>query len=167
MGTRAVARNPTGELPPVAAPAPAQRRRPQRGIAHAAALAALVVVAATRGLFWVAIIDVWRGDEHQHYSYIQDLAEGRGLPVLGVDRITDEVAEWAAAHPGIYARPGAHLGADPRIAQLVLDRYREAVAGDGHMNCDLCVYRHQLPGYEHRHHRHPEEVIEIGEPHNR
>jgi sirohydrochlorin ferrochelatase len=78
-----------------------------------------------------------------------------------VDRIADQVSGWAAAHPGVHARPGPHLGADPRIARLVLERYAEALAGDAHMNCDLCVYRHQLPGYEHRHH-HREEVIEIG-----
>ena len=81
-----------------------------------------------------------------------------------VDRIGEQVAEWAAAHPGIDARPGPHLGADPRVAQLVLERYREALAGDAHMNCDLCVYRHPLPGYEHRHH-HGEEVIHLGDHH--
>jgi cobalt/nickel transport system ATP-binding protein len=82
-----------------------------------------------------------------------------------VDRIADEVADWASKHPQVDARPGPHLGADPRIAQLVLERYREALAGDAHMNCDLCVYRHVLPGYEHKHH-HREEVISIGDNHN-
>ncbi len=84
-----------------------------------------------------------------------------------VDRIGDQVAEWAAAHPEVDARPGPHLGADPRIAGLVLERYREALAGGAHMNCDLCVYRHVLPGYEHKHHHspHPEEVISLGEHH--
>ena len=79
-----------------------------------------------------------------------------------VDRIEEQVAAWAAAHPGLDVRPGPHLGADPRIARLILDRYAEALAGGAHMNCDLCVYRHPLPGYEHRHH-HGEEVIQIGE----
>ncbi|MGI8810253.1 MAG: sirohydrochlorin chelatase [Acidimicrobiales bacterium] len=82
-----------------------------------------------------------------------------------VDRITDQVAEWGSAHPEVDARPGRHLGADPRIAQLVLERYREALAGDAHMNCDLCVYRHALPGYEHKH-QHREEVISIGDIHS-
>jgi cobalt/nickel transport system ATP-binding protein len=81
-----------------------------------------------------------------------------------VDRIARQVAEWASAHRGVDARPGPHLGADPRIARLVLDRYREALAGDAHMNCDLCVYRHALPGYEHKH-QHREEVISIGNNH--
>lgn len=79
-----------------------------------------------------------------------------------VDRIVAQVAEWAAAHPGIDARPGPHLGADPRIAELVLERYREALAGEASMNCDLCVYRHALPGYEHKHAHHGEEVISLG-----
>jgi len=77
-----------------------------------------------------------------------------------VDRIADQVAEWATAHPDVDARSGPHLGADRRIAQLVLERYREARAGDAHMNCDLCVYRHALPGYEHKH-QHREEVISL------
>ncbi len=68
-----------------------------------------------------------------------------------VDRIADQTQEWGATHPGVDVRPGPHLGADPRIARLLLDRYDEALAGGAHMNCDLCVYRHPLPGYEHRH----------------
>ena len=84
-----------------------------------------------------------------------------------VDRIHDQVADWAAAHPEVDARPGPHLGADPRIAGLVLERYREALAGDAFMNCDLCVYRHALPGYEHKHaHDHREEVISLGKHHH-
>ncbi|MDQ6797217.1 MAG: sirohydrochlorin chelatase, partial [Actinomycetota bacterium] len=51
-----------------------------------------------------------------------------------VDRINDQAAEWAAAHPGIEVRHGAHLGADPRIATLLLDRYGEALGGDARMN---------------------------------
>jgi len=86
-----------------------------------------------------------------------------------VDRIAAQVADWANAHPDIDAGPGTHLGADPRIAQLVLDRYREALAGDAHMNCDLCVYRHALPGYEHKHQHRlidpGEEVISFGDHH--
>ena len=67
-----------------------------------------------------------------------------------VERIRTQTEAWAAAHPGLDVRPGPHLGADPRIAALVLERYREAFAGDVRMNCDLCVYRTALPGHEHR-----------------
>lgn len=79
-----------------------------------------------------------------------------------VDRIATQVADWAAVHPDVDARPGPHLGADPQIARLVVERYREAVGGDAHMNCDLCVYRHALPGYEHKH-QHREEVMHFGD----
>ncbi|MGI9034180.1 MAG: sirohydrochlorin chelatase [Acidimicrobiales bacterium] len=80
-----------------------------------------------------------------------------------VERIRVQAAEWAVAHPGIDLRCGPHLGTDPRIATLLLDRYREALDGDARMNCDLCVYRTALPGYETRvgmgagHHHHPDE----------
>ncbi|MGI8775971.1 MAG: sirohydrochlorin chelatase [Acidimicrobiales bacterium] len=67
-----------------------------------------------------------------------------------VERIRDQTTAWAAAHPDVEVRHGPHLGADPRIATLLLDRYREALSGDAHMNCDLCVYRTAMPGHEHR-----------------
>jgi len=74
--------------------------------------------------------------------------------------LVDRIAEQARA---AGASVGAHLGADIRIADLVLERYREAAAGEARMNCDLCVYRSALPGYEgkvgiplsvHSHHDH-------------
>jgi sirohydrochlorin ferrochelatase len=67
-----------------------------------------------------------------------------------VARIAAQGAEWAAAHPDIAVRTGAELGPDPRLARLVLERYREALDGDVRMNCDLCAYRVALPGYEGR-----------------
>ncbi|HEX8769671.1 MAG TPA: sirohydrochlorin chelatase [Acidimicrobiales bacterium] len=71
-----------------------------------------------------------------------------------VDRIEDQAVEWAARHGDVKVRIGPHLGPDPRIARLVLERYRESLVGDVRMNCDLCVYRVTLPGYEqpNRHH---------------
>ncbi len=69
-----------------------------------------------------------------------------------VDRIRAQTTAWAAAHPPLDVRHGPHLGADARIARLVLERYGEALAGDVRMNCDLCIYRVALPGYEHHHH---------------
>jgi cobalt/nickel transport system ATP-binding protein len=67
-----------------------------------------------------------------------------------VDRIGGQARAWAAEHPDITVSVGAHLGPDPRIADLVLERHREAAAGETRMNCDLCVYRAPLPGYEAR-----------------
>src|SRR3954470_8085501 len=42
-----------------------------------------------------------------------------------VDRIHAQAAEGAAAHRGVEVRVGPELGADPRLARLVLDRYHE------------------------------------------
>ncbi len=64
------------------------------------------------------------------------------------NRIYNEAAAWAQEHPEVEVRCASHLGPDPRLVQLVLERYREARAGDVRMNCDLCAYRVQLPGYE-------------------
>ncbi len=70
------------------------------------------------------------------------------FPGVLLNRIYTEAATWAQAHPEVEVRGAAHLGPDPRLARLVLERYREARAGDARMNCDLCAYRVQLPGYE-------------------
>ncbi|MGH3785270.1 MAG: CbiX/SirB N-terminal domain-containing protein [Pseudonocardiaceae bacterium] len=70
------------------------------------------------------------------------------FPGVLLNRIYTEAAAWAQNHPEVEVRGAGHLGPDPRLARLVLERYREARAGDVRMNCDLCAYRVQLPGYE-------------------
>jgi sirohydrochlorin cobaltochelatase len=65
-----------------------------------------------------------------------------------VDRIHEQADTWAAEHPDAVVRHGAHLGPDARVAQLVLERHREAIEGEARMNCDCCVYRIAIPGYE-------------------
>ncbi|MGI9022584.1 MAG: sirohydrochlorin chelatase, partial [Acidimicrobiales bacterium] len=67
-----------------------------------------------------------------------------------VDRIRDQTTAWSELHPDVDVRHGPHLGADPRIASLLIDRYREALAGPTRLNCDLRVYRTATPGHEHR-----------------
>lgn len=71
-----------------------------------------------------------------------------------VDRIEAQARAWAGGQGDIDVRIGPHLGPDARIARLLLERYEESLDGDVRMNCDLCVYRISLPGYEqpHRHH---------------
>ena len=54
------------------------------------------------------------------------------------------------AHPDVEVRVAGYLGPDERIAQLVLERYREALEGEARMNCDVCIHRVALPGFEHR-----------------
>ncbi len=65
-------------------------------------------------------------------------------------RIQRQCAEFASAHPEVEVRVAAHLGPDDRVVRLTLARYREAIDGDPRMNCDLCVHRVALPGFEHK-----------------
>ena len=65
-----------------------------------------------------------------------------------VDRVGERARRWADGHAGVAVSVAAHLGPDPRLAELVVERFREASGGDVRMNCDLCVYRVRLPGFE-------------------
>lgn len=69
-----------------------------------------------------------------------------GLLEQRVARWSDEVR----ADTGIEIVDAGRFGPDPRVAEVVLDRYREVRDGDPRMNCDLCQYRLPLPGREHR-----------------
>ncbi|MDF9812488.1 sirohydrochlorin chelatase [Streptomyces sp. SPB162] len=66
------------------------------------------------------------------------------------DRVRDQAAEWAAAHQETDVRQAAVIGPEPELADLVMERYRETLKGDLRMNCDSCVYRVKLPGFEDR-----------------
>ncbi len=69
---------------------------------------------------------------------------------LLVERIGTVARAWAAAHPEVEVAVGEHIGVDERIVELVWSRYDEAIRGPVSMNCDGCLYRTPLPGYEHR-----------------
>jgi sirohydrochlorin ferrochelatase len=69
---------------------------------------------------------------------------------LLVDRIGEQARQWGAAHKGATVAVGDHLGVDERLVELVLERYEEARTGGARMNCDCCVHRVALPGYEDR-----------------
>ena len=65
-----------------------------------------------------------------------------------VERIAAKAGAWAAEQPSVDITMAAHLGVDPRLAGLVVERQREAREGDVRMNCDVCAYRVRLPGFE-------------------
>ncbi|MGH9126694.1 MAG: sirohydrochlorin chelatase [Acidimicrobiales bacterium] len=67
-----------------------------------------------------------------------------------VQRIAAQARAWADEHPDLKVRVGPELGHDRLLAELVLERYREARQGDTRMNCDCCTYRVALPGFEDR-----------------
>ncbi|HET6951257.1 MAG TPA: CbiX/SirB N-terminal domain-containing protein, partial [Acidimicrobiales bacterium] len=67
-----------------------------------------------------------------------------------VDRIGERARSWAADRPGVAVATAPPLGADERLADLVVERFVEPLRGDVRMNCDLCSYRVRLPGFEER-----------------
>jgi sirohydrochlorin cobaltochelatase len=72
------------------------------------------------------------------------------FPGVLPDRVAEQAAAYAAAHPELDIRCTDVLGDCDEVAALVYERYREALAGDIRMNCDACVYRIAMPGFEHR-----------------
>jgi sirohydrochlorin cobaltochelatase len=64
-------------------------------------------------------------------------------------RVIDSAGE-VAAETGLAVVDAGRFGPDPAVAEVVLDRYREALEGDPRMNCDLCAHRVPLPGLEQR-----------------
>ena len=79
------------------------------------------------------------------------------------ERIREQSGQFAAGRPGVEVRYAGYFGPDARLADLVLERYRESYSGDIRMNCDVCVHRVALPGFEEKvgapatPHYHPDE----------
>lgn len=67
----------------------------------------------------------------------------------------------AIDRPDFAVRVAPHLGDCDELADLVVERYYEALHGDIRMNCDTCAYRVLLPNFEDKHraprtpHHHP------------
>jgi len=82
-------------------------------------------------------------------------------------RVAEQATDWAAAHPDVDVRVAAVLGPVRAVADVVLERWTEALHGDIRMNCDTCLYRVALPGLEHRvgapalPHHHPDDPAGI------
>ncbi len=72
------------------------------------------------------------------------------FPGVLPDRVAEQAARYAAAHPELDIAVADVLGDCDELAALVCERYHEALSGDIRMNCDMCVYRIALPGFEHR-----------------
>jgi sirohydrochlorin cobaltochelatase len=72
------------------------------------------------------------------------------FPGVLPDRVAQQASEYAAAHPDLDISCADVLGDCDEIAALVYERYHEALSGDIRMNCDMCVYRIAMPGFEHR-----------------
>lgn len=77
-------------------------------------------------------------------------------------RVAEQARAWADGH-AVPVRCAELIGDCDGLADLVLERYAEAVRGDVRVNCDACLYRVALPGHQDRvgapqtPHHHPDE----------
>jgi sirohydrochlorin cobaltochelatase len=72
------------------------------------------------------------------------------FPGVLPDRVAEQAADYGRTHPELDIRCTDVLGDCDELAGLVYERYQEALTGDIRMNCDMCVYRAAMPGFEHR-----------------
>jgi sirohydrochlorin cobaltochelatase len=83
-------------------------------------------------------------------------------------RVVTQSAAFAAEHPDVDVVVAGYLGDCAGLADLVVERYHEALHGDIRMNCDTCAYRVLLPGFEHKlnapqtPHHHPHDHDHVG-----
>ena len=63
-------------------------------------------------------------------------------------RIKDGAGEFDEEYPYVDAAPGEPLGTDPRLLDVLGDRWQEARTGSVEMSCDTCKYKVELDGYE-------------------
>ena len=64
------------------------------------------------------------------------------------ERIREQAEAFASENADVDVRYAGYFGPDERVADLLMERYAEAVGGDIRMNCDVCVHRVALPGFE-------------------
>jgi len=89
---------------------------------------------------------------------LHDLAKTRPdavvvLPyMLGDGVLTGRIKDGADAfddeYPYVDAAPGEPLGTDPRLLDVLGDRWQEARTDSVEMSCDTCKYKVELDGYE-------------------
>ncbi|HEY3684921.1 MAG TPA: sirohydrochlorin chelatase [Streptosporangiaceae bacterium] len=72
------------------------------------------------------------------------------FPGVLPDRVADQTRAFAADHPEMDVRHANVIGDCDGLAEIVEDRYTEALSGDIRMNCDTCIYRAPMPGFTHR-----------------
>ncbi len=63
-------------------------------------------------------------------------------------RIRQQTAEFAANHPGTEFLCAGYLNVHPLLFDVFAERAEEAIHGSSNMNCGLCKYRVQIPGFE-------------------
>ena len=93
------------------------------------------------------------------------------FPGILPDRIVSQTEKFALEHPFLRIEVAELIGDCDELADLVIERYLEAVSGDIRMNCDTCIYRAAMPGFgdrvgqPQRPHHHPDDASH-GQAHN-
>jgi sirohydrochlorin cobaltochelatase len=64
------------------------------------------------------------------------------------ERIRQQAEAFANGNRDVDVCYAGYFGPDRRVADLLVERYTEAIGGDIRMNCDVCVHRAALPGFE-------------------
>jgi sirohydrochlorin cobaltochelatase len=63
-------------------------------------------------------------------------------------RVGQQAVAFGRSNPDVEVLVAGHVGDCEGLADLVVQRYHEALHGDIRMNCDTCAYRVLLPGFE-------------------
>ena len=63
-------------------------------------------------------------------------------------RVRDQTAAFETEYPYVTAGAGDPLGTDPRLLDVLGDRWQEARTESVQMSCDTCKYKVELDGYE-------------------
>jgi sirohydrochlorin ferrochelatase len=128
-----------------------------RGLATADAASTASLPTPPLGLIEPAFVSLARPSVEQALDRCYTLGARRIAVVpyflftgLLVERIGEMARRWGADHPDTEVAVGAHMGIDLRLVELAWSRYDEALGAPVSMNCDGCLYRTPLPGYEHR-----------------
>ncbi len=80
---------------------------------HALLLCLIALVGLARGTYWVVTTEVWNPiDEAQHYSYIESLARGHGMPIVGEDQISLDVKGFAKESPTLPFQSQGYIVSD-------------------------------------------------------
>jgi sirohydrochlorin cobaltochelatase len=67
-----------------------------------------------------------------------------------VKRIYTACDEFAAANPEIHVVNAPYLNAHEKVIDTFVERLDQITTGDANMNCQLCQYREQIIGVEHK-----------------
>ena len=83
-------------------------------------------------------------------------------------RVVAQAGAYAGRHRDVEVLLAGHIGDCAELADLVVERYAEALRGDIRMNCDTCAYRVLLPGFADKlgapqvPHSHPDDHAHVG-----